>query len=142
MQSWSKSAGAACAAAMLVIAFAAPLSAAPRCDEYDPYGPMRSAQITLDAGDFVDADGTEMRSFIATDSIGKVDVAVVGSRPHGTVVAVSAVPEISVFSPYYGEQLKGIHVAVSLASAGRPVSVVLSVQQVCAKYFRNTFLYY
>ena len=49
-----------------------------------------------------------MRSFVATDSIGKVDVTVVSSSPRGTVRDVSAVPEISMASPYYGEQLKGI----------------------------------
>ena len=140
-RSW-KSAWTACGAVLLVISCSAALSAAPPCDEFDPFGPTRSAQIRLDAGDLLDEDGTEMRSFIATDSIGRVDVAVVGSVPGDAVRAVSAVPEISMFSPHYGEQLKGIHVAVSLAGGRQPVSVVLDLRQVCAKHFRNTFLYY
>src|SRR5215211_3974907 len=108
MRDCERSLRAACGAALLLIGGAAPLSAAPPCDEFDPFGPARSAQIRLGPGDFVDEDGTEMRSFIATDSIGRVDVAVVASTPAGAVHAVSASPELSMFSPYFGEQLKGI----------------------------------
>ncbi|HKG85381.1 MAG TPA: hypothetical protein VKB16_19860, partial [Beijerinckiaceae bacterium] len=71
-----------------------------------------------------------------------VDVGIVASSPPGAVVGVSAVPEISMFSPHHGERLKGIAIAVSLAESRRPVSVVLHLSQVCAKHFRNTFLYY
>jgi hypothetical protein len=49
---------------------------------------------------------------------------------------------VSRVSPLYGEQLKGIAVAVSLRGRARPGTVVLSLRQVCAEYFRNTFLYY
>ena len=51
-------------------------------------------------------------------------------------------PEISTISPYFGERLKGIKVAVSLTKTRQPVSVVLKLRQVCARHFRNTFLYY
>ena len=142
MRRWSKTARLACGAAILIASLPAVSRAAPVCDEYDPAAPSRSAQIRLDSGDFVDEDGREMRSFIATDSIGKVDVRVVSSTPGDIVHAVSAVPEISMLSPYHGERLKGIHVAVSLAGTKRPVSVVLKLRQVCARHFRNTFLYY
>lgn len=142
MRRWRKSAWAASAAACLVICGATLALAAPPCDEYDPFGPSRTVQLRLGAADFVDEHNDEMRSFVATDSIGKVDVTVVSSSPRGAVRAVSAVPEISMASPYYGEQLKGIHVAVSVASSRRPATVVLNLRQVCAKHFRNTFLYY
>jgi hypothetical protein len=141
MRRWWNSAGAACAAAVL-LAWAAPLWAAPACDEYDPHGPSRSVQLRLGAADLVDEDGGEMRTFVVTDSIGKVDVSVVSSTPRDVVVGVSAVPEISMYSPHHGEQLKGINVAVSLEQSGRPATVVLKLRQVCAKHFRNTFLYY
>jgi hypothetical protein len=146
MRRWRRSARAACGAAVFVLCCPAVLSAAPPCDEYDPFGPARSVQLRLGAGDFVDEHRDEMSSFIATESIGRVDVAVVSSQPRGVVRAVSAVPQISAYSPHRGEQLKGIHVAVSLANpganSGRPVSVVLDLRQVCAKHFRHTFLYY
>jgi hypothetical protein len=141
MRRWWKSAGLVWGAGLLVLSVPAASSAAP-CDEFDPWGPSRSTQIRLDASDFVDEAQDEMRSFVATDSIGKVDVAIVSSNPHGVVRAVSAVPEVSGFSPYYGERLKGIAVAVSLWGSARPASVVINVRQVCARYFRNTFLYY
>lgn len=128
----------AIAAAMLPAA----LAAAPLCDEYNPAGPAGSARVELNSTDFLDAAGTEIRSFIATDSIGRVDVRLVAATPRGIVRGVSAVPEISMLSPNHGERLKGINVAVSLAPTQRPVSVVLDLRQVCAKHFRNTFLYY
>ena len=131
-----------CGAAALIVLVPTVLQAAPSCDEYDPFGPVRSAQIRLGPGDLVDENGDELRSFIATDSIGKVDVEIVSSSPRDLVRRVSAVPEISMLSPYHSERLKGIHVAVSLTSTKRPVSVVLKLRQVCAKHFRNTFLYY
>src|SRR3954470_6591646 len=84
------------------------------CDEYNPFGPTRTGEITLNATDFADEDGTEILSFIETDSIGKVDVAIVSTNPARIVRTVSAVPEISRISPYYGERLKGIKVAVSV----------------------------
>jgi hypothetical protein len=143
MQRWWRSARAtAYAGGFLAVFCPAVSSASLYCDEYDPFGPTYSAQIRLDSGDFVDERSGEMRSFIATDSIGNVDVALVSSNPPGIVHAVSAFPHISMFSPHHGEQLKGIGVAVSLTSRSEPVSIVLSVNQVCAKHFRNTFLHY
>jgi hypothetical protein len=117
------------------------LSAAP-CDQFDPAGPTRSAQITLNSSNFVDERRDEMRSFILTGSIGKVDVATVSSTPGGIVRGVSATPEVSRFSPLYGEQLQGIAIAVSLGSGAGSAVVVLRLRQVCAEYFRNTVLYY
>ncbi|MGE5268672.1 MAG: hypothetical protein ACM3JG_03245 [Thiohalocapsa sp.] len=114
------------------------------CDEFNPLNPMRSADITLGPGDVVDADGDELRSFVATDSIGRVEVTVLSQLPRGVAAGVVAVPEVSRFSPYYGEALKGIAVSVQLADGKprRPVKIVLRLRQVCARYFRNTFLYY
>ena len=126
-----------------LLALASGGAVAGACDEYNPLGPAMSAQITLNATDFTDEMRDEMRSFIATDSIGKVDVAVVSASPGDAVLGISAVPEISRFSPSYGEELKGIAIAVALRDGGRrPVRLTLSLRQVCAKYFRNTFLYY
>jgi len=141
MRRWWRSAAAACGAGLFILCCPAALSAAP-CDQYDPAGPTRSAQITLNSSDFVDESRDEMCSFIATGSIGKVDVAVVSSTPGGIVRGVSAIPEVSRFSPHYGEQLKGIAVAVSLRTGARPAIVVVNLRQVCAEYFRNTVLYY
>ena len=53
-----------------------------------------------------------------------------------------AAPHVSRLSPDFGEQLKGIAVTVSLASKHRPAAVTVQLRQVCAKYFRNSFLYY
>src|SRR5437667_11291105 len=100
-----RSAGAACSAALFILCCPATLSAAP-CDQFDPTGPARSTQITLNSGDFVDERRDEMRSFVATGSLGKVDVSVRSSTPGGIVRGVSGTPQISRFSPLYGEQLK------------------------------------
>ena len=142
MRGWGTSLRAAGGAGLLLIGCAAPLAAQPPCDEYNPFGPAYGAQIRLGPGDLVEEHGSELRSFVATDSVGKVDVGIVASSPPGAVVGVSAVPEISMFSLHHGERLKGINIAVSLAGSHRPVSVVLHLSQVCAKHFRNTFLYY
>ena len=141
MRRWWRSARAAFGAGLLVFCVPATLSAAP-CDEYDPAGPSRSAQITLNARDFVDQRHDEMRSFVATGSVGNVAVRVVSSTPHGIVREVAASPELSRVSPNYGEQLKGIAIVVSLRNRAPPATVVLDLRQVCAEYFRNTFLYY
>jgi hypothetical protein len=116
-------------------------SAAP-CDEYDPTSPSRSARITLDSSDLVDESRDEMRSFIATGSLGKVRASVVSATPENIVRHVSAVPKISQFAAGHGEQLKGIAVTVSLKRGAGPAKVMVNVRQVCAQYFRNTFLYY
>ena len=141
MRRWWRSARAACGAGLFVLGWPAALPAAP-CDEYDPAGSSMSAQITLSSSDFVDQRRDEMRSFIATGSLGKVDVAIVSSTPRDIVRDVSAVPEVSRASPNYGERLKGIAIAVSLRKSARPTIVILKLRQVCAEYFRNTFLYY
>jgi hypothetical protein len=118
------------------------LSAA-SCDQYDPSGPSRSAQIAFNSGDFVDERRDEVRSFRATGSLGRVEVGIVSATPGGIVRGVSATPEVSRYSPLYGEQLKGIVVAVSLRSGAPPAAtVVLRLRQVCAAYFRKTILYY
>lgn len=132
---------AACGASLVLLGCRS-VSLAAACDEYDPMGPARSAQISLGPGDLVDAAGGEMRSFVATGSIGTVEAAIASAMPRGIVASFSAVPEISRFSPYYGEALKGIAVTVRLAHASARVRVVVSLRQVCADYFRNTFLYY
>src|SRR4051812_42924765 len=90
------------------------------CDEYNPFGPTRTGQIILNATDFADEDGTELLSFIETDSIGKVDVEIVSTSPARIVRAVSAVPEISTMSPNYGERLKGIKVAIAVRKTKQP----------------------
>jgi hypothetical protein len=136
-----RSAGTACGAGLFILCVPAMLAAAP-CDQFDPAGPARNAQITLNSGDFVDERRDEMRSFIATGSLGKVDVSVRSSTPSGIVRGLSATPEVSRFSPHYGEQLKGIAIAVSLRRGGGPAVVVLNLRQVCAEYFRHTVLYY
>lgn len=137
---WRRATGVA-AGLMLFLGSAAALAAAP-CDEYDPAGPAAAARITLDSSDFVDEVRDELRTFVATDSIGKVDVAIMAESPSGAVLGVSAVPGVSRFSPYYGEALKGIAIVVAMAPGPRPARVVLDLRQVCAKTFRNTFLYY
>jgi hypothetical protein len=137
-----KSTWIAVGAVALVACWSGIAAAGQACDEYDPFGPSRSATVKLGPGDFLTQDKEELRSFVATGSIGKVQVSVISSTPAGIVSGVSAVPEISMLSPHYGEQLKGINIAVTVAPSRRPVSVVLNLRQVCAKHFRNTFLYY
>ncbi len=136
---------AACGAGLFMLCCLAscprPASAA-SCDEYDPHSPAQTTRITLDATDLVDRSGDEMRSFVATGSLGKVDATVVSSTPPGIVRDVSAVPQVSHLSPDYGEQLKGIAVSVHLRRSSKPATVVLRLRQVCAQYFRSTFLYY
>ncbi len=136
-----RSAGAAYGAGLFMLCCPAMLSAAP-CDQFDPTGPARSAQITLNSADFVDERRDEMRSFIATGSLGKVAVSVVSSTPGGIVSGVSVTPEVSRFSPLYGEQLKGIAIDVSLRSRAGPATVIVNLRQVCAEHFRHTVLYY
>jgi len=140
MQRWGRSVG-VCSAVLLNLCWPLALSAAP-CDQFDPTAPSRDAQITLNSGDFVDESRDEMRSFVATGSLGKVDATVVSSTPGGIVRRLSAIPEVSRFSPLYGEQLKGIAVTVMLKSGAGSATVVLNLRQVCAEYFHHTVLYY
>jgi hypothetical protein len=132
-------------AAVGAIAFAAaeprPLSAAP-CDEYDPSASVRSTDVVLTAGDFVNEGRDEVRTFVATGSLGRVDATIVSSLPRGVVRSFFAGPEISRYSPHYGEALKGIAVGVVLQPTRRPIRVVVRLRQVCAQYFRNSFLYH
>lgn len=120
----------------------------PPCDQYDPYSPVGSARITLDSHDLVHRGGGggrggEMRSFIETGSLGRVDFVVVRATPADAVAGISAVPEISRISPYFGERLKGIALDVALVSVeDKRAEVVLDLRQVCAWHFRNTFLHY
>jgi hypothetical protein len=141
MRRWRRSAGMACSVGLYILCCPGALSAAP-CDQFDPTAPARNAQITLDSGDFVDESRDEMRSFVATGSLGKVDATVVSSTPGNIVRLVSAIPEVSRFSPLYGEQLKGIAITVSLRQGARSATVVLNLRQVCAEHFRRTILYY
>lgn len=142
-----KSALAACGAAawLITASTAAPFAELPEalfCDEHNPFAPARTGEITLDSSDFADADGTVILGFVETASVGRVDVEIVRASPARVVRAVSAVPDISMLSPYFGERLKGIRIAVSLEKTRQPVSVVVKLRQVCARHFRNTFLYY
>ena len=141
MRRWRQSARAVCGAGLLALSGPGALSAAP-CDEYDPTGPSRTAQITLNSSDIVDENRDEMRSFVATGSLGKVQARIVSATPQGVVRDISALPQVSRFAAGQGEQLKGVAVAVTLRSGAGPTKVVVSLRQVCAQYFRNTFLYY
>src|SRR5204863_586653 len=132
---------AAVAAMVLVAAGPRATSAAP-CDEYDPAARVYSADIALTGGDFVNAERDEVRTFVATGSLGRVDATIVSSAPRGIVRSFFAGPEISRYSPDYGEALKGITVGVMLEPTRRPVRVVVRLRQVCAQYFRNSFLYH
>lgn len=147
MRGWRKSGLAAAVAGLVLLAVPARVPAqppgfTPECDQYDPNGPTNSARITLDSDDLFNEHGQELRSFIDTGSIGKVDVSVVTSSPAGIVQAVSAVPEISRYSPDDFNSLRGVAVSVAVGTSRRPVRVVLNVRQVCARHFRNTFLYF
>jgi hypothetical protein len=102
----------------------------------------RSAVITLTAADFFDPYGEEMRSFVDTGSLGAVDARVVSARPRGIVRSFTAVPARSLLSPYFGEDLKGVNLTVSLYKSKTSPIVRIRLQQECAKYLRNTFLYY
>ena len=141
MHAWRNSVWAAIGAVVFLLADPAALSAAP-CDEYDPAAPARIARVTLTAGDFVSEERDELRSFVATGSLGHVDARLVSSSPRGAVRSFFAGPLVSRYSPHYGEELKGIAVSVAVQPGRRPVSVVIGLRQVCAQYFRNSFLYY
>jgi hypothetical protein len=129
-------------ALLLLSAGARSAVAAEVCSDGRIDAAARSAEITLTAADFFDPDGEEMRTFVDTGSLGAVDASLVSARPGNVVRSFNAVPAKSRLSPYFGEDLKGIDVTVSLyKSRGSPV-VRLRLWQNCAKYLRNTFLYY
>ena len=142
MRQWGRTASAGGIAISLIASAGTLAHAAAPCDEYNPSGPMRTTQITLNATDYTDDQRDQMRSFLETDSIGRVDVAIVGSTPRDAVLSVTAVPEISRVSGYFGEELRGIAVNVWLRPTARAAQVTLKLRQVCARRFRNTFLYY
>jgi len=127
-------------AAVLVVAGGGP-ARAQSCDEHNPKSPAATTQVTLDASDFTDEARNEMRSFILTGSLGPVTARVVAANPPGIVQSLSATAEVSHLSPNYGEQLKGIDIRIQLKRHDRTASVSVSLRQVCARYFRNTFLY-
>ena len=133
---------AAMGATVLLAASPSPSFAAAPCDEFDPAGPARSIVVALTPTDFVDEERDEMRSFVETGSLGRVEASIVSSVPRGVVHGFSAVPEVSRFSPYYAEALKGVAIGVTVQPNRRPVRVVVRLRQVCAKFFRNSFLYY
>lgn len=110
------------------------------CDENDPNGPMRSGQITLTANDRVDEVRAELRTFVVTGSLGKVEAAIVAATPAGIAAGINARPHLSRLSPGYGEQLKGVVVAAPLNGADRSAKIVVRLRQVCAQYFRDSFL--
>jgi hypothetical protein len=127
-------------AAVLVVAGSG-TTRAQTCDENNPASPAGTTQVTLGASDFTDETDDELRSFILTGSLGQVTARVVAASPPGIVQSMSATAEISRLSPNYGEQLKGIDIRVDLKRHDRSASVSVSIRQVCAQYFRNTFLY-
>jgi hypothetical protein len=111
------------------------------CDENNPASPAATTQVTLGASDFTDEAHNELRSFILTGSLGPATARVVAASPPGIVQSLSATAQVSHLSPNYGEQLKGIDIRVNLKRHDRSASVSVSLRQVCAQYFRNTFLY-
>lgn len=110
------------------------------CDENDPRGPMRSGQVTLTAADAVDATRSELRSFIDTGSLGRVEATLVSTSPANAVRAVTASPHLSRLSPDFPEQLKGVEIVAALKIPDRSARVVVRLNQVCAQGFRDTFL--
>ena len=133
---------AAIGATVLLAASPNPSFAAAPCDEFNPVGPARSIVVALTPTDFVDEERDEMRSFVETGSLGRVEASIVSSVPRGVVHGFSAAPEVSRFSPYYAEALKGVAIGVTVQPNRRPVRVLVRLRQVCAKFFRNSFLYY
>jgi hypothetical protein len=127
-------------AAVLVVAGPG-VARAQTCDEHNPASPAQTTQVVLGASDFTDDTRDAMRSFILTGSLGPVTARVVAANPPGIVQSLSATAEVSHLSPNYGEQLKGIDIRVALKRHDRSASVSISLRQVCAQYFRNTFLY-
>jgi hypothetical protein len=128
-------------AALVALALPTGLRAAP-CDRFDPAAAARSALIRLDAGDLFAPGGNVLRSFVETGSLGPAAAALVSSTPPGIVLGVRAVPEASRFSRDDARGLEGVAISVALKPGARPERVVIRLRQVCARYFRNTFLYY
>jgi len=111
------------------------------CDEHNPASPAATGQINLSASDSTNDRRDELRSFVVTGSTGPVTAKIVAASPPGIVGSVSATPEVSRYSPHFGEQLKGIDIHVRLKHGDRGAVVSVSLRQVCAQYFRDSFLY-
>jgi hypothetical protein len=129
-------------AAAAAIGLAGRPAAAGACNVNVAGSPAASADITLTGADLFDGADDQLRSFVETGSLGRVEARLVSASPRGAVIAVNARPALSHFSPYYGEQLRGIDIAVALAKGYRSARVRVRVSQVCARHFRNTFLYF
>lgn len=141
MQASLRFAPLALALGVVVLAGKVPAAAENACSG-DSYRATRAAEITLTAADFFDPYGLEMRTFVETGSLGRVEVEIVSARPHDIVRSISASPGVSRLSPYFGEHLKGINVSVRLYRSRKSPVVRIRLQQACAKYLRDTFLYY
>jgi len=130
------------AAVLVAVGYSATVWAAP-CDEYDPAAQARSVRIVLNGADFLDEQRDELRSFVETrQPWGMANAELVSVRPKALVRSLFAGPKIRRFSPYYGEELKGVAVGITLEPTKQPITVVIRLRQVCAKYFRNSFLFY
>src|SRR4051794_39962307 len=88
----------------VMLAAAAPVHAG-NCDEHNPASPSRSVRIALAATDAVDETSKELRTFVETGSLGKVDISFVRSSHRGPVQHIFAVPHVSRHSQLYGEEL-------------------------------------
>jgi len=128
------------AAIILGLAAAPAAAQAAECDENNPNGPMRVGQVTLTANDAVNDQRTELRSFVDTGSLGRVEATIAGATPPGIVRHFSAAPHLSRLSPGFGERLKGIQVAATLSGGDRSARIVIRLRQVCAERFRDSFL--
>jgi hypothetical protein len=128
------------AATLIALAAGAVGARAQSCDENDPNGPTRSAQVTLTANDSVDDSRRELRTFVVTGSLGRVDAAIVSATPPGVVSGFVAAPHVSRLSPDFGEQLKGVAVIAKLSGGNRPARIVVRLRPVCAQSFRDSFL--
>ncbi len=124
---------------LVLLSAAAPIARA-QCDENDTRSPTRSHQITLTASDATDESRSQFRTFVATGSLGRAEVRVVSATPPGIVRSVTATPHLSRYSRLYGEELKGVTLAATLLPGGRGAKVIVNLRQVCAQYFRDSFL--
>jgi len=143
MLRWGLRAGIAVTAAVgaLGLLLALPTAAVAACDEDNPASPSRTAQIVLSGADSVDESHNELRTFVMTGSLGRVEASIVSASPPGVVLRLTATPQVSRISPDFGEQLKGVGIVATLKPRSRPGRIVVRVRQVCAQYFRDSFLY-
>ncbi|MBV9862598.1 MAG: hypothetical protein JO267_10670 [Alphaproteobacteria bacterium] len=126
----------------LLLAIACAPARAQTCDEGNPASPARTTRLTLGPRDLVEQGGTELRTFVDTGSLGVVQAWVVSAGARSGVRTLAASPETSRYSTLYGEGLKGVALTVSLLSPTNAPRVTIELRQVCARYFRDTFLYY